>query len=103
MSILSRLFGTKKLPDFRDLVDQGAIIIDVRTPQEYDAGSIRGSKNIPLHLISDRADIIQSWGVPVITVCQSGARSSRARAVLRKAGIDAYNGGGWQRFQKKIN
>ncbi len=103
MSFLSRIFKPQKLPNFKDLIDQGAEVIDVRTAQEYDNGHIRGSRNLPLHILSERLDIIQSWDKPVILVCQSGARSARAKNLLKKAGIDAYNGGGWQRFQKKIN
>ncbi len=102
MSFISKIFGNKKLPNFRGLVDNGAQIIDVRTPQEYDEGHIRQSRNIPLHILPERIDIIKSWDKPIIAICKSGARSARAKSILKKAGVEVYNGGAWQRFQSKI-
>lgn len=79
----------------RQLLGQGAIIIDVRTNFEYSSGHIKGSKNIPLDTIKSRADEIKSWEKPVIVVCHSGARSGTAAAYLRTLGIQAVNGGSW--------
>ncbi len=103
MSFLSKLFGAKNLPNFRDLLDAGAVIIDVRSPQEYDNGHIRGSKNIPLNILKSRAGNIKTWDQAVITVCRSGARSAQAKSILKSQGIEVYNGGGWQKLQSKIS
>lgn len=67
----------------------GAILLDVRTPEEYAAGHIPGSVNFPLERIStyDGSD-------PVFAYCRSGARSARACAQLMQMGYTAVNLGG---------
>ena len=53
----------------------GAVLLDVRTPQEYDAGHIPGSQNAPLQII-DTADVVTaSKDAPLFVYCHSGARS----------------------------
>jgi phage shock protein E len=71
-SFLKKLFGPGT--DFKALKENGAIIIDVRTPQEFDHGHIQGSKNIPLDKIQREVKTIKSFNKPIITVCKSGAR-----------------------------
>lgn len=46
MSFLKKLFGPG--PDFKKMMADGAVILDVRSPGEYASGHIKGSKNIPL-------------------------------------------------------
>lgn len=100
MNILSGLFGTK--PNFKQLLNDGAIIVDVRTPQEYDAGHIKGSMNIPLDIIPNKAHDLKNRNKAVITVCRSGARSAMAADTLKKVGVEAYNGGGWSSFMQQM-
>ncbi len=100
-SFLKKLFGPGV--DFKALKDQGAIIIDVRSPQEFDGGHIQGSKNIPVNLIQRELSTIKKWGKPIITVCQSGARSGMAKSALKAAGVEVYNGGSWFSLRSKIN
>lgn len=83
-------------------VEKGAVIIDVRTPNEFRQGHIQGSKNIPVNEIRSKIEMIKKWNKPVITVCLSGGRSAAARSVLSAAGIEVYNGGPWYSFQKLI-
>ena len=97
---IKKLFGPGV--DFKNLVDNGAIIIDVRTPQEFDHGNIKGSKNIPLDRIQKEAASIKKMGKPIITVCKSGARSGMAKSILKSAGIEVYNGGPWNVLVSKI-
>jgi rhodanese-related sulfurtransferase len=79
-----------------EIIRRKPYIIDVRTPQEYRMGHIQQAVNIPLELISKNADKIRKIGKPVITCCQSGARSGRAARRLRRKGIpEVVNGGGW--------
>jgi len=87
-----------KKTDYKALLDNGAVIIDVRTPGEYNGGAIPGSENIPLQKISGRIKQIKSLEVPVICVCASGMRSGSAKAQLKAAGVDAYNGGPWTKM-----
>ncbi|MCX8020288.1 MAG: rhodanese-like domain-containing protein [Chitinophagaceae bacterium] len=99
---LEKLLG-KTSVNYRQLLRQGAIIIDVRTPAEYREGHIKESINIPLDTIRSKVQEIKSKNKPVITVCRSGNRSAVAKSILKSAGIEAYNGGGWQSLLAKLN
>ena len=100
LKFIKSLFGPSI--NYRMLVENDAVIIDVRTPQEFDNGHIKGSKNIPLNIIQTEVNKIKSWNKQVITVCQSGGRSSMAKSILKNAGIEVYNGGGWMSLQSKL-
>lgn len=97
---LKNLFGPKA--DFKVLVASGAMIIDVRSPQEFDAGHVKNSKNIPLQTIQNAIPELIKSGKVVITVCRSGSRSGMAKSILESAGIEVYNGGPWNVLKSKI-
>lgn len=99
MGILSALFGNKPKVDLGELIANGAQIIDVRTPQEYKTGHIKGSKNIPLDKLNSQIGKINK-NKPVITCCASGMRSGSAKGILAKSGFDVHNGGGWTNLRK---
>ncbi len=88
--------------DYAQLVKDGAVIVDVRTKNEFAGGHIRGSVNIPLDSIQKNVSKLR--GKTVITCCASGMRSASAKNMLKAAGIsDVHNGGGWSSLQRKIN
>lgn len=93
MGFLSSLFG--KGPDFGEMIENGAAIVDVRSAQEYRQGHIKGSVNIPVDQIGSRIGKIRKMGEPLILCCASGMRSGRATSILKGEGIEAYNGGSW--------
>lgn len=94
----SNLFKMKDDADYATLVKNGAVIVDVRTTTEYKLyGHIKGSVNIPLDELSGKISGLDK-NKPVITVCQSGARSKSASAYLSKLGYEVYNGGSWNTF-----
>jgi rhodanese-related sulfurtransferase len=99
-SFLKKMFGPGT--DYKALMQAGAVIIDVRSPQEFDRGHIKGSKNIPLPIIQREMNNIKKWNKPIITVCQSGARSGMAKSSLKGAGIEVYNGGSWFGLNAKL-
>ena len=71
---------------------EGAVLLDVRTPEEYRGGHLPDSVNLPL----DELDKI-SYGkvTPLFVYCRSGARSGRAVEALKKRGYEkAVNIGG---------
>lgn len=79
------------------------VIIDVRTPQEFDQGKIPGSINIPVDRISSQAERIKQMNRPVIVCCASGMRAGIAKSSLKKAGItNVHNGGGWRSLMEKM-
>ncbi|MEP3836450.1 MAG: rhodanese-like domain-containing protein [Algibacter sp.] len=85
-----------------DFITRGAIIIDVRTVNEYNQGAIPGSKNIPLQTINTKVSEIKKLKKPVITCCASGMRSGNAASILKSSGIEAINGGGWTSLRNKL-
>lgn len=101
MGLLNLLFGNKK-EALKKFQSRGAIIIDVRTTQEFKQGAISGSKNIPLQIIASKIDGIKKLNKPVITCCASGMRSGNAASILRNNGIECMNGGGWMSLQSKL-
>jgi len=66
-----------------------AVVIDVCEPAEFAAGHVVGAKNIPLaNLEGKLASAVKNKSLPVILVCHSGARSSRAVAIAKKLGFE---------------
>lgn len=100
MSFLKKLFGGSN-PDLKDLVHNGAQIIDVRTPAEFQGGHVKGSVNIPLQVLEKNLNKI-TRDRPVITCCASGMRSGSAKSILKSKGFEVYNGGGWSALQSKL-
>ncbi|MFT3846352.1 MAG: rhodanese-like domain-containing protein [Lacibacter sp.] len=100
LGFIKKLFGPGT--DYKALVDGGAVIVDVRTPQEYRGGHIKGSLNIPVNTIGQKVNELKKKGKPVITCCASGMRSSSAAGILKQSGIEAYNGGSWFSLQNKL-
>jgi rhodanese-related sulfurtransferase len=71
-------------------VRQGATIIDVREPVEYDAGHVPGAVLMPMGQLPGRTAEL-GHSAPVYVVCASGNRSAAMSAFLRGAGFDAYS------------
>jgi len=69
------------------------IILDVRSPQEYNEGHINGAINIPEYELSLRANnIVNNKNSRIIVYCKSGSRSKKAIKTLKKIGfINLYN------------
>ena len=100
---IKQLLGLAPKVDFKELIKNGAQIIDVRTPGEFKAGHIRGAVNIPLQTISSQFGRIKK-DKPVITCCASGMRSASAKSILKSNGfVEVYNGGGWMSLRVKID
>jgi len=102
MSFLSFLgFGSNKI---KEALRKGAVIIDVRTANEFDMGKIPGSVNIPVDRIAINSQRIQGMNKPVIFCCNSGHRSSQAMAIMKEKGLkEAYTAGNWERLLRMVN
>ena len=101
MSLLSffGLGGSK----IKDAIRKGAIVIDVRTPQEFDGGKVPASINIPVDRIAANAERIKNMTRPVVFCCASGARSGNAVSIMKQKGMkEVYNGGSWYSVFKII-
>ena len=99
INFLMGLFGYGK-PSIRELLKDGAIIVDVRTSGEYRSGYVKGSRNIPLQSLSSKIKKLKKKNKVIITCCASGMRSGKAARVLRQSGLEAYNGGSWQAVER---
>lgn len=82
---------------YLDMIENGALVVDVRQPEEFALGNILESVNIPLGLLPNR--IYEMKGKNVVLVCESGVRSMAARTLLKKNGIDAHNAGSWKNLK----
>lgn len=100
IQFFKKLFGGNEV-DYKDLVENGAQIIDVRTEAEFGNGHLQRSKNIPLQNLRNSFGKIDK-SKPVITICASGIRSASARSILQDAGFVAHNGGSWSGLEKKL-
>lgn len=81
----------------------GAVLLDVRTPQEYREGHIPSSKNVPLQALDKVASLVNQQDTPLFIYCHSGARSSRAVGALRRMGYtDVKNIGGIAAYTGKV-
>ncbi len=79
----------------KNLIENGAFLVDVRTPEEFAEGHVNASVNIPLDQVASRLDEFQGKS-HVIVFCRSGARSGMAKSMLNQAGIEnVTNGGPW--------
>ena len=89
------LFDFWKMPDINQGVEEcrkagNAVLLDVRTPEEYREGHIPGSKNVPLQIL-------------VFVYCHSGGRSHQAVEFLRKMGYtNVKNIGGIAAYRGKV-
>ena len=102
LSFIKNLLHKEAL-DYSDLMDRGALIIDVRTEREYAQGHAEGSINIPLGEIFRYSVKLKKQNKPIITCCRSGARSGNAADLLKGAEIEVYNGGSWKQVQEAIS
>lgn len=94
MGLLELLGFGKTKKKILEFVERDAVIIDVRTPQEYKMGHINASKNIQLEKINKNLDKIQKLDKPIILYCRSGMRSGEAMRRLKAHGItEVVNGG----------
>ena len=73
-----------------ELIEGGAPAIDVRDSYEYEAGHIRGARNVPFDRLSAETAGVAAGG-SVVFYCRTGDRSSTAAAAFAEAGIDAHN------------
>ncbi|MCU0336970.1 MAG: rhodanese-like domain-containing protein [Sediminibacterium sp.] len=99
---MKKLFSSAPPPNYNAMIQEGAIILDVRTPREFQSGHIKGSKNIPVEQVKSKLQEIKKWNKPIITVCRSGNRSGVAKSILLSGGVETVNGGPWNVLQQQI-
>ena len=82
---------------------KGAVLLDVRTEEEYRRGHIGGSRNIPVEKIDNAVNLLHDKSAPLFVYCQSGIRSKKAASKLRKLGYsEVYNIGGIETYTGQL-
>lgn len=80
------------------------VIVDVRSPWEFEAEHIPGAKNIPLEEITARANEFKAFKDAIVLYCRSGNRSGMAVSILKQNGMtNVFNGGGLSDMQYLLN
>ena len=74
----------------KELIDAGAVLLDVREDHEWREGHAPGARHIPLSRLSARLRDVPPQRT-VITCCRSGARSARAASLLAREGREVVN------------
>ena len=103
-----RFFDFLKGPDINQGVKEysttdDAVLLDVRTPDEYRQGHIPDSKNVPLRSISKVTGMIDNKSTPIFVHCLSGARSRQAATILKQMGYtNVKNIGGISAYAGKV-
>ena len=66
-----------------------AVVVDVSETEEFAQGHVGGAKNVPVGQLEQRLpEVVKNKTLPLILVCPSGARASRALAVAKKLGYE---------------
>jgi rhodanese-related sulfurtransferase len=84
-------------------MEAGAVVLDVRTPTEFECSHVPGAFNIPLDELRDRLDEVDR-GKPVVAYCEVGQRGYLATRILKQAGYDAANlSGGYTTYRQTVS
>ncbi len=101
-------FDLFRQPDINQGVEEyravpQAILLDVRTPEEYRGGHVPGSKNLPLQQIEKITSVAEKKDTPLFVYCQSGARSRQAVSLLQRMGYENVNNiGGMAAYRGEV-
>ena len=102
------IFDFFKHPDINQGVQEyknaaGAVLLDVRTPQEYREGHIPGSQNVPLQQLDKVEEVTENKDTALYVYCRSGARSRQAVSLLKHMGYtNVHNIGGIAAYSGKV-
>ena len=102
------IFDFFKHPDINQGVQEyknaaGAVLLDVRTPQEYREGHIPGSQNVPLQQLDKVEEVTENKNTVLYVYCRSGARSRQAVSLLQAMGYtNVHNIGGITAYSGKV-
>ncbi|SHE46533.1 rhodanese-like domain-containing protein [Chryseobacterium vrystaatense] len=81
--------------DIKEIVNSSDVtLVDVRIPEQYEAGTAKGAVNIPLAEIQNNIGSLK--GKKVVVFCNKGIQADQAMEILKKNGVDAYDGTSWK-------
>lgn len=101
---IKRWLGIGEKIDYSGLVNQGAIILDVRSRSEFARGHVQNSINIPVDQLDNNLAKLKDKDQCIICCCASGIRSGMARKILQSRGYkNVMNGGRWLSLQRQVS
>ncbi|REG87066.1 rhodanese-like domain-containing protein [Algoriphagus antarcticus] len=102
MGFLSAIFGSKDNSQLKEVIEDGAFLVDVRSSGEFASGSVKGAINIPLDRIGSQLAKFKGKK-NIVVFCQSGNRSGQAKSILEKNGVqNVINGGSWSNVNQCV-
>ena len=103
MGFFSALFGKTDNSQLTEVIKEGAFLVDVRTPAEFSAGSVKGAVNIPLDRVPSQLSKFKNKK-SIVVFCRSGNRSGQAKRILENNGLqNVINGGTWENVNQAAN
>ncbi|MGN0002795.1 MAG: rhodanese-like domain-containing protein [Sphingobacterium composti] len=102
LSIFKGIFSNDDTALKEVLVKNNPQLIDVRTPLEFNGGTVKGAKNIPLSELESKLGSLDK-SKNIVVFCQSGNRSGQAMRILQNKGFEkVHNGGGWRALKSLV-
>src|SRR5690606_13463773 len=101
-NLLKNLFSAPDQSELLEIMKNMPFLVDVRTREEFQGGSVQGAVNIPLSSVSRDLKRFAGKG-NIVVFCRSGNRSSQAKIILDQAGVSkVYNGGSLHNIQNLL-
>jgi phage shock protein E len=102
LNIFKKLLDISNDEKLATLIKNSAFLVDVRTPQEFADGSVKGATNIPL--VKVESQLAKFKGKEhIIVFCRSGNRSGQAKSILEQNGFkNITNGGTWKNVNQFV-
>jgi phage shock protein E len=98
MGLRRQLLGEPNNEEIARLVREGATILDIRTPAEFEQGHVEDALHIPLDELLQSLPMIPK-DRPIVTCNADDALSATAAEMLQAHGFKAFDGGGWSRLR----
>ena len=99
IGLIKKLFSKTPKTDFEALIRSGALILDVRSRNEFAGGHLKTALNIPLDELQSQIKKLKPERT-IITCCASGMRSASAKSLLKSKGFEVFNAGSWTSLKK---
>ena len=101
-NLLKNLFSAPDRSELKEIMKNKPFLVDVRTREEFQGGSVKGAVNIQLITVSKDLRRFAGKG-NIVVFCRSGNRSSQAKIILDQAGVSkVYNGGSLHNIQNLL-
>ena len=99
---LKKLFGIGPGVNYAQLIQNGAIVLDVRTPAEFNREHIDGAINIPIETLRDNMHKLANKQKLIIACCTDGSKSWYAKNLLDSTGYSVVDAGDWAKLKSKL-